>query len=116
MSRLLQQIQITTAKISPNCFDSTHRLSILLVPERFDGIEVRRAVGGVEAEADADGGANDEAGEGPAEGEDDVGLEPVGDEIAEDDAENDAEDAAGFGNEDGFGEKLTEDIAAAGAD
>src|ERR1043166_8824219 len=95
---------------------SAHNCPCLLVSQRFDGIEIGGAVGGVEAEADADGGADHEAGEGPAEGEDDVGLEPVRDEVAEDDAENDAEDAAGFGNEDGFGEELAEDVAAAGAD
>src|ERR1043166_6742201 len=90
--------------------------AILRVGEGFDWIQVRRAISRIQTEADADGGTYDEAGEGPAEGEDDVRLEPVGNQVAEDDAENDAEDAAGFGNEDGFGEELAEDVAAAGAD
>ena len=53
----------------------------LFVAEGFDGIELGGAVGGIQTEADSDGGANDEAGERPAEREDNVGLEPVCDQI-----------------------------------
>src|SRR5712671_7515527 len=88
----------------------------LFVTQRLDRIEVGCAIRRVESEADADGGADEKAGDGPAVGEDDVHLEPSCQQVASDDSKNDSEDSAGFRNEHGFGEELTQNVATARAD
>src|SRR6266404_6789823 len=88
----------------------------LFVTQRFDRIEVGCAIRRVESEANADGGADKESGDGPAVGEDDIYLEPSCQQVAGDDSKNDSEDSAGFRNEHGFGKELTQDVATARAD
>src|SRR6266567_390556 len=88
----------------------------LFVTQRFDRIEVGCAIRRVESEADADRGADKKSGNCPAVGEDDIYLEPSCEQIAGDDSKNDSEDSAGFRNEHGFGEELTQDVATSRAD
>ena len=52
----------------------SQRKRALLVAKRFDGVEIGRAVGGIETEANADGRANDHAGDGPANRENRIDL------------------------------------------
>src|SRR5215831_16890278 len=68
----------------------------LFVTQRFDRIEVGCTIRGVESEADADGGADQKSSDGPAVGEDDVHLQPSGQQVAGDDSQNDPQNAARF--------------------
>src|SRR4029077_16482030 len=88
----------------------------LFVTQRLDRIEVGCAIRRVESEADADGGADKKAGDGPTVREEDMYLEPSCQQVAGDDSKNDSKDSAGFRNEYGFGEELTQDVATARAD
>src|ERR1700675_1442440 len=85
---------------------ATHR-EVLFVTQRLDRIEVGCAICRVEAEANAEGGRDKKAGNGPAVGEDDIYLEPSCQQVTGDDSKNDSEDSAGFRDENGFGEELT---------
>ena len=58
---------------SSSMFPSAEReragVLVLLVPQRFDGVEARRFPGGVDAENDADESANDKSGNDPRDGQ-----------------------------------------------
>src|SRR5213595_2919490 len=92
------------------------RAGRLFVTQRLDRIEVGCAIRRVESEADANGGADKKAGDGPAVGEDEIYLEPSCQQVAGDDSKNDSEDSTRFRNKHGFGEELTQDVATARAD
>src|SRR5882762_10106952 len=62
-----------------------------LIPQSLDGIEVGCAVCGIETKTDADCGADEKTGDGPAVGENQIDFEPRGEEIADDDSKNDSE-------------------------
>src|SRR5438552_16428143 len=70
-----------------------------LVAECFDWIEVCGAIGRIEPKADADRGADQQAGNCPAVRENYVHLEPRCQQIADDDSKNDSEHAAGLRSE-----------------
>ena len=79
--------------------------------EGFYGVHVGGADGGVESEHDADKSGDGE-GEYGGPGFDDGGLVgEVGDEGGYADAEEYAESTAGAGEQDGFDEKLEDDVA-----
>src|SRR5213078_748109 len=71
----------------------------LLVAQGFDRIQAGSAICGVEAESDPDHRANNQSGE----------------EISDDYSQNDSQNAAGFGNENGLGQKLPQNVFAARA-
>src|SRR6516165_10706379 len=75
----------------------------LFVTQRFDRIEVGCTIRGVESEADADGGADQKSSDGPAVGEDDVHLQPSGQQVARNDPKNDSQNSTRFRNEHSFG-------------
>src|SRR5207247_1026896 len=52
----------------------------LLVAQGLDGVECGCTIGGVKAESDPDGGTDDQAGDGPAVGENHIYFEPKRDE------------------------------------
>src|SRR5918996_4314418 len=88
----------------------------LFITQRFDRIEVGCAIGGVESKTDADCRADYEPRDCPAVWENDVDLEPSCEQVAGDDPQNDSQNSAGFRDEYGFGEELTENVATACAD
>src|SRR5437868_458692 len=88
----------------------------LLVAQGLDGVECGCTIGGVKAESDPDGGTDDQAGDGPAVGENHIYFEPKRQQIAPDHAQNNAKNSTGLGNEHRLREELPENIAAAGTD
>src|SRR6478672_7385945 len=90
--------------------------SQLLVTQGLDGIERRSTICGVKSEPDPDSRANDEAGNGPAIGENYVNLQPKREQIAPNHTQNNAENSTRLGNEYRLSEELSEDIATACAD
>src|SRR5581483_10683078 len=92
------------------------RAAVLFVAERFDRIERRRAVGRIESKPDPDGRTDEQSGDGPAIGKNQLSLKPVREQIAHDDPEHDTENAARFGNKHGFSQKLPENVAPPRAD
>src|SRR5207247_11116526 len=88
----------------------------LLVAQGLDGVECGCTIGGVKAESDPDGGTDDQAGDGPAVGENHIYFEPKREQIAPDHAQNNAKNSTGLGNEHRLREELPENIAAAGTD
>src|SRR6266567_2341186 len=92
------------------------RLLALLVAQGLDGVECGCTIGGVKAESDPDGGTDDQAGDGPAVGENHIYFEPKREQIAPDHAQNNAKNSTGLGNEHRLREELPENIAAAGTD
>src|SRR5207249_4489259 len=85
----------------------------LLVAQGLDGVERGRTIGGVKPESDPDSGTDDQAGDGPAVGENHIHFEPKREQIAPDHAQNNAEDSTGLGNEHRLRKELSENIAAA---
>src|SRR5438128_2216534 len=85
----------------------------LLVAQGFDRIQAGSAICGVEAESDHR--ANNQSGEGPAVRKNQIDFEPGGEEISDDYSQNDSQNAAGFGNENGLGQKLPQNVFAARA-
>src|SRR6476469_1272951 len=81
------------------------------VTQRFDRIEIGRAIRRVESEANADGGADEKSSNCPAVREDDVHLEPSCQQVAGDDSKNDSENSARFRDEHRFGEEWTQAVA-----
>src|SRR5207247_9844036 len=88
----------------------------LLLAQGFDGIQAGSAICGVEAESDRDHRANNQSGEGPAVRKNQIDCEPGGEEISDDYSQNDSQNAAGFGNENGLGQKLPQNVFAARTD
>src|SRR5205814_3776451 len=80
------------------------------------GVERCGPPGGVGAEGDADDGADDEAGDGPAVGEDHRQLEPDGDAVPSADADSDTGQPSELGQHDGLEEELPDDVALPGPD
>src|SRR6266404_1109730 len=87
----------------------------LLVAQGFDRIQARSAICGVEAESDPDHRANQQSGDRPAVRKNQIDFEPAGEEISDDYSQNDSQNAAGFGNENGLGQKLPQNVFAARA-
>ena len=92
------------------------RAFVLLEPEGLDRVERGRAVGWIKSETDADGRTDHQSRNRPAKGEDQISLEPGGQEIASDHAQNDADDSSNFRDENRFSEELPQNVATAGAD
>src|SRR5204862_6912921 len=88
----------------------------LLVAQGFDRIQAGSAICGVEAESDPDHRANNQSGEGPAVRKNQIDFEPGGEEISDDYSQNESQNDASFGNENGLGQKLPQDVFAARAD
>src|SRR3989442_15732095 len=86
----------------------------LFEAKRFDWVESRRAIGRIKAETDPDGRADDEPGDSPPVGEDEIDFQPSGQQITANHSKNNSEDSAGFGNEDRLCQKLPQNIATPG--
>src|SRR5438552_8330314 len=87
----------------------------LFVAQSFDRIQAGSAIRGVEAESDPDHRANQQSGDRPAVRKNQIDFEPGGEEISEDYSQNDSQNSAGFGNENGLGQKLPQNVFAARA-
>src|ERR1700722_2517269 len=85
---------------------------VSFVAEGFDGVEAGGFPGGVDAEDDADEGAEDEGGDDPEDGERGWEASGVFEEEGDAGAEGDADDAADGAEGDGFDEELDEDVVA----
>src|SRR5688572_8158040 len=88
----------------------------LFEAQGLDWVERGCAVGRIKPKPDADRRADDQAGDCPTIGKDQVGLRPGGERISTQDAKDDPQNSASLGNEHRFGQELLEDIAAFGAD
>src|ERR1043166_6351254 len=84
----------------------------LFEAKRFDRIERCRAIRGIKSEADADGRTDHQAGDRPAVRKNEIRLKPGREQIAAYHSKQNPDNPACFRNENCFGEKLPENIAA----
>src|SRR5689334_19975032 len=86
------------------------------VAEGFDRVETGGFPGGIDAEANADGGAKNERGDDPEERELSGHVRAVFHQEGKQRTKRDAKNAADGAESDGLDEKLSEDVAAFCAD
>src|SRR5207244_2711356 len=83
----------------------------LLEAQGVNRIEGSGPVRWIEAESDTDRGADKQAGDCPTEREDQLDLQPKSEQIPADHPEKNSEQTACFGDKDGLGQKLAQDVA-----
>src|SRR6266496_671009 len=86
------------------------------VAQRFDRIERSCPISRVETEANPDGRADEHASDRPTVRKNQFRLQPGCEHIADDYSQNNSQNAAGFGNENCFGQELPANVAAASSD
>src|ERR1017187_1467502 len=89
---------------------------LLFVSECVDGVDAAGLDGGVDAEDDADGDGDAESDHHGRSGDDRLPFGGARDQPGEKEAEANAQQTAADGDEDAFGEELSDDIEAPGAD
>ena len=107
-----KRIFVTSTKLFARSASSRR----LFVAQRLDWIERSGTISRIKSEPNSYRRTNNQAGDCPAPRKNEIDLERKRQEISADDAEQDSDNAAGFGNENGFRQKLSQNIAAPRAD
>ena len=76
--------------------------NILLETKRFDRVKRGRPISGIKPKANANGRTDEQSGDGPPIGKNQVDLQPGGQKIASNHPEDNSDNSAGLRNEDRF--------------